>query len=130
MNTIKTILIAILFPISSFAQLKYKITKCDSHLKMGKEWVLFQENYPTTMFFYVDSVSFKINNEDHSVYKIISDSTIHHYPEFTTYTWDGYDKNNQDCQIVITELLNDDCTFYFSVFYEAKCYNWMLKEID
>ena len=113
-----------------FSQVKYKVTKCDSHLKLGKEWVLFQENYPTAMFLYSDSVSFKITNEDHSSYVPFGKSTIQHYPEFTTYTWDAYDKNDQDCTMVITELPNDVCTTYFTIFYEAKCYNYKLVEAD
>lgn len=123
-------ILSVLSGLFAFSQAKYKVTKCDSHLKMGKEWVLFQENYPTKMFFYADSLSFRINNQDNSVYKVFGDSTVQQYPEFKTYTWDGYDKNNQDCKIVITELPNDDCTFYFSVFYEAKCYNYKLVETD
>jgi len=130
MNTIKTILIAILFPITSFAQFKYKVTKCSSDLYMVGSWVTFQTNYPKTMFLNADGNIFRINNKDNSVYTLTGDSTINNYPEYITYTWNAYDKDNNNCHAMITQLLNDDCTLYFSVFYDKECYNWMLKEVD
>lgn len=123
-------ILSLLLNVFGFSQYKYKVTKCDSHIKTGNEWVLFQENYPTRMFLYAEGATFKIDNKDNSVYKLVGDSTMQHYPEFTTYTFNAYDKNEEGCKAVITQLLNDDCTFYFSVFYEAKCYNYKIVEID
>lgn len=129
-TTIKTILIAILLPLSIFSQSRFKVTKCSSDLYMGGSWVTFQTNYPKTMLLDVDGNVFRINNADHSVYTLTGDSTVNNYPEYITYTWNAYDKDHKDCHAMITQLLNDDCTFYFSIFYEAKCYNWMLKEVN
>lgn len=123
-------ILSILLSVFGYSQYKYKVTKCDSYLLMGGKWVFFQENYPKKMFLDVDSAVFKIDNKDHSVYTLVGDSIIQNYPEFTTYTWSAYDKNKQSCRAVITELLNDECTFYFSVFYDDECFNYMLTEID
>jgi len=128
-TTIKAIIIAILFPLSVFSQYKFKVTKCSSDLYMGGKWVTFQTNYPNTMFLNTEGNVFRINNKDHSVYTLIGDSTMNKYPEYITYTWNAYDKDNNDCHAMVTQLLSNDSTLYFSIFYDKKCYNWMLKEI-
>jgi hypothetical protein len=130
MNTIKTTLIAILFPISSFAQYKYKVTRCNSHVYIRNEWKQFQENYPTKMFLTIDGSSFKINNEDHSVYTLYGEVKKEDYTNRTTYTWDAYDKDHQDCIAVLTQGISDSSTFSFTVFYEKECFNWELTDIN
>lgn len=128
MNTIKTILIAILLPIISSAQYKYKVSKCNSFIYSRNEWKKYQENYPTTMFVNLDSATFRINNEDHSVYSLYGEVKKEENVNKTTYTWDAYDKNNEYCVAVLTVTSSLNPSFSLTIFYEKECFNWVLTD--
>ena len=65
------------------------------------EWVKGETNYPERMYIILEGSIVKITNEDDSKYVTYGNPTKNTTKDYTSQSWDAYDKDGKQCLFVM-----------------------------
>jgi len=125
-------MIAIVISITSFSQASfYKVTSVTYSQYINGEWAdqSTTNTESSNIFMIFNGSSIKVTNKNESSFMTYGDATDQDYPNHTAKIWTAYDKNGDDCYVMIKVLKNDAEYKSVSVVYNEKneCFEFIIQ---
>ncbi len=86
---------------ATYSQNYYEVTSCRLLIYETGDWKSKKTTFPKDMYIKIDEQNISINNENESNYDIYGDCEKTNHTKHTTYTWSAYDKEGNDCTIML-----------------------------
>ena len=123
MKKLTLLMIAIVISITSFSQASfYKVISVTYSQYIDNEWVEQSTNNTESnnIFMIFNNSSIKVTNKNESSFVTYGDATDQDYPDHTAKIWTAYDKNGNDCYIMIKKWKNNTENISVSAIYPDK----------
>ena len=132
MKKLTLLMIAIVISITSFSQASfYKVISVTYSQYIDSEWVEQSTNNTESnnIFMIFNNSSIKVTNKNESSFVTYGDATDQDYPDHTAKIWTAYDKNGDDCYVMIKVLKKDAEYKSVSIVYNGKneCFEFIIQ---
>ena len=123
MKKLTLLMIAIVMSLASFSQASFYLVKSVTYSQyINDEWVeqITKKSESNNVFMIFNGSSIKITNENESSFETYGDFTDKNYPSHTAKIWSAYDKNGNDCYIMIKKWKDNTEAISVSAIYPSK----------
>ena len=123
MKKLTLLMIAIVMSLASFSQASFYLVKSVTYSQyINDEWVeqITKKSESNNVFMIFNGSSIKITNENESSFETYGDFTDKNYPSHNAKIWSAYDKNGNDCYIMIKKWKDNTEAISVSAIYPSK----------
>ena len=116
-------MIAIVISMASFSQASfYKVISVTYSQYIDNEWIdqVTKKSESNNIFMIFNGSSIKVTNENESSFATYGDATDQDYTGHTTAIWTAYDKNGNDCYIMIKKWKSNTKIISVAAIYPSK----------
>lgn len=116
----KKLLLLLLVSISTitYAQKFSKVYRASLLIYENNEWVTKKNIYPKSIMIITNGNSVKITNENESSYMTYGEMEKKSYETFECYSWDAYDKEGKQCEIIIKDFEKEKIKVFMVMYYK------------
>jgi len=116
----KKLLLVLLVSLSTitYAQKFRKVYRASLLVYENEAWVTKQNVYPKSIMVITNGNSIKITNENESSYMTYGEMEKKSYENFECYSWDAYDKDGKQCEVIIKYFEKEKIKVFMVMYYK------------
>jgi hypothetical protein len=116
----KKLLLVLLVSLSTitYAQKFSKVYRASLIAYENEAWVTKQNVYPKSIMVITNGNSIKITNENESSYMTYGEMEKKSYETFECYSWNAYDKEGKQCEIIIKYFEKEKIKVFMVMYYK------------
>ena len=111
------LLLLVFISTTTYAQKFSKVYRASLLVYENDSWITKQNVYPKSIMVITKGNSVKITNEAESSYMTYGEMEKKSYETFECYSWDAYDKDGKQCEIIIKDFYKEKIKVFMVMYY-------------